>query len=92
VRAEARRQLNEDLLALPGVGNSDAHVLEGIGTGWTWFPGTSASDYRRAIETATTEPDGEFWSHGHNVAVYRRQLRAKLRHLGHTLRPTGEWR
>lgn len=92
VRAEARRQLNEELLALPGVGNSDAHVVEGIGTGWTWFPGASAADYRHAIEAGTTEPDGQFWSHAHNVAVYRRQLRAKLRHLGHTLRPTGEWR
>ena len=92
VNAAARRRLNEELLGLPAVGNSDAHVLEGVGTGWTWFPGTSAGDYRRAIVERTTQPDGEFWSHAHNVAVYRRQLHAKLRHLGHTLRPTGEWR
>jgi predicted metal-dependent phosphoesterase TrpH len=92
VRATARRSLNEDLLRLPGVGNSDAHVLEGVGTGWTWFPGTTTADYRRAIDEATTEPSGEFWSNAHNVAVYRRQLIAKARHLRHTLRPTGEWR
>lgn len=92
VNAAARRRLNDELLGLPAVGNSDAHVLEGVGTGWTWFPGTSASDYRRAIDERSTEADGEFWSHAHNVAVYRRQLHAKLRHLRHTLRPTGEWR
>lgn len=92
VKAAARRRLNEELLGLPAVGNSDAHVLEGVGTGWTWFPGSSADDYRQAIADHTTQPDGAFWSHAHNVAVYRRQLHAKLRHLGHTLRPTGEWR
>jgi predicted metal-dependent phosphoesterase TrpH len=92
VRAAARRRLNAELLALPGVGNSDAHVLEGVGTGWTWFPGTTAAEYRRAIGDATTEPDGAYWSHAHNVSVYRRQLIAKGRHLRHTLRPTGEWR
>jgi predicted metal-dependent phosphoesterase TrpH len=91
-RRAARRRLNDDVLRLPAVGNSDAHVLEGIGTAWTWFPGSSAADYRAAIADATTRPDGAYWSHLHNVDVYRRQLRAKLRHLGHTLRPSGEWR
>ena len=42
------------MLRLPGVGNSDAHVLEGIGTGWTWFPGSTADDYRAAIAERTT--------------------------------------
>ena len=92
VRAAARRRLNEELLGLPGVGNSDAHVLEGVGTGWTWFPGATATEYRRAVADGTTEPDGAFWSHRHNLSVYRRQLVAKGRHLRHTLRPTGEWR
>ena len=54
--------------------------------------GFSAEDYRTAIAERTTRPDGRYWSHLHNVDVYRRQLRAKLRHLGHTLRPSGEWR
>jgi predicted metal-dependent phosphoesterase TrpH len=91
-RRAARRRLNDEVLGLAAVGNSDAHVLEGIGTGWTWFPGSSADDYRAAIAERTTRPDGAYWSHLHNVDVYRRQLRAKLRHLGHTLRPSGEWR
>jgi predicted metal-dependent phosphoesterase TrpH len=91
-RRVARTRLNDDVLRLAAVGNSDAHVLEGIGTAWTWFPGSSADEYRAAIEAATTQPDGAYWSHLHNLDVYRRQLRAKARHLRHTLRPSGEWR
>jgi predicted metal-dependent phosphoesterase TrpH len=91
-RRISRRRLNEGLLHLPAVGNSDAHVLEGIGTAWTWFPGSGAADYRAALSAGITQPDGAFWSNWHNVAVYRRQLVAKARHLRHTLRPSGEWR
>jgi predicted metal-dependent phosphoesterase TrpH len=91
-RRLARIRLNEATLHLPAVGNSDAHVLEHVGSGWTWFPGSSAEDYRRALAEHATEPDGEHWSHWHNVSVYGRQLVAKARHLRHTLRPTGEWR
>jgi predicted metal-dependent phosphoesterase TrpH len=90
-RRPHRTALNE-VMGLAAVGNSDAHVLENVGTGWTWFPGTSAEDYRAAILDRTTEPEGEYWTHWHNVSVYGRQLVAKARHLRHTLRPTGEWR
>jgi predicted metal-dependent phosphoesterase TrpH len=91
VRFSERRRLNREL-GLAEVGNSDAHVPEGVGTGWTWFAGTTAEEYRAAVLAARTEADGEFWSHGHSLMVYRRQLIAKARHLRHTLRPTGEWR
>ena len=91
-RRGARHRLNAEVLHLAPVGNSDAHVLEGIGSAWTWFPGTTAADYRAALERGSTRPDGAFWSNMHNMDVYRRQLRAKARHLRHTLRPTGEWR
>jgi hypothetical protein len=91
-RRAARRRLNDDVLRLAAVGNSDAHVLEGIGTAWTWFAGWTADEYRAAVAAAATRPDGTYWSHLHNVDVYRRQLRAKVRHLRHTLRPSGEWR
>jgi predicted metal-dependent phosphoesterase TrpH len=90
-RRPHRTALNE-VMGLAAVGNSDAHVLENVGTGWTWFPGTSAEEYRAAILDRTTEPEGEYWTHWHNVSVYGRQLVAKARHLRHTLRPTGEWR
>ncbi|MBA2265208.1 MAG: PHP domain-containing protein [Chloroflexi bacterium] len=91
-RRSTRDGLNSRVLRLAAVGNSDAHVPEGIGTAWTWFPGSTADDYRAAVAAGTTRPDGTFWSSLHNVDVYRRQLGAKLRHLRHTLRPTGEWR
>ena len=90
-RRPHRHALNE-LMELAPLGNSDAHILEHIGTGWTWFAGTSAEDYRAAVEARRTEPQGEYWTHWHNVSVYGRQLMAKARHLRHTLRPTGEWR
>ena len=91
-RQLARHHLNESVLHLPGVGNSDAHVLEHVGSAWTWFDGWTAEDYLRAVREHAVEADGEHWSHWHNVTVYGRQLAAKARHLRHTLRPTGEWR
>ena len=91
-RRVARDRINAEILHLAAVGNSDAHVLEGIGSAWTWFPGETAAEYRAAIANGSTTPDGQYWSHLHNVEVYRRQLGAKVRHLRHTLRPTGEWR
>jgi len=90
-RRPHRHALNQ-VMELAAVGNSDAHVLEHIGTGWTWFAGASADDYRRAIAERTTAAEGEYWTHWHNVSVYGRQLVAKARHLRHALRPTGEWR
>ncbi len=91
-RRGTRNRMNAELLHLPAVGNSDAHILEAVGTAWTWFDGVSAEDYRTSLEASTTEPDGAFWTSWHNVRIYGRQLVAKGRHLRHTLRPTGEWR
>ena len=92
-RSAARVDLNARELKLPGVGNSDAHVLEGIGSGYTSFPGHTAVDYRTAVRAGTVVPGGEQWSSAHNADVYRRQLHAKLRHLWHTVRAGGdEWR
>ena len=93
VRHGARMDLNAAELGLPGVGNSDGHVLEGIGTGYTTFPGSTAEDYRAAVLAGTVAAEGAHWTSAHNVDVYRRQLHAKLRHLWHTLRPGhDDWR
>jgi predicted metal-dependent phosphoesterase TrpH len=92
VRRAARNRLNAEGLRLPALGNSDAHVLEAVGSAWTWFPGATADEYLEAVVAGTTEPDGTFWSGRQNVDIYRRQLIAKARHLRHTLRPSGEWR
>jgi len=93
-RHDARLALNARELGLPGVGNSDAHVLEGIGTGRTTFPGHTAAAYRAAIVDGRVLPDGDaHWSSIHNLDVYRRQLGAKAKHLWHTLRPgEADWR
>ncbi len=37
------------------VGSSDAHILDAIGRAFTEFPGRSAADLRKAIETGATE-------------------------------------
>jgi predicted metal-dependent phosphoesterase TrpH len=93
VRQAARLDLNAAELGLPGVGNSDAHVLEGIGTGWTSFAGHTAVDYRAALMGGDVEAQGAHWSSTHNVDVYRRQLQAKLRHVWHTVTPGNrDWR
>ena len=93
IRQAARLELNAAELGLPGVGNSDAHVLEGIGSGSTSFAGHTAFDYRAALLAGEVEADGSHWSSTHNVDVYRRQLQAKLRHLWHTVTPGDrDWR
>jgi predicted metal-dependent phosphoesterase TrpH len=93
VRQDARLTLNAAELDLPGVGNSDGHVLEGIGSGFTTFSGHTAEDYRRSLLAGDVTAEGAHWSSSHNVDVYRRQLRAKMRHLWHTVKPGGEeWR
>ncbi len=43
-------------LELPGVGNSDAHLLEDIGAGYTIFPGSTAEDLRLALEAGHVTP------------------------------------
>lgn len=92
LRHRALAELNATELHLPGLGSSDAHVLETVASAWTWFAGRTAADFRAALAAGTVEPAGSHWSTGHNVAVYGRQLVAKGRKLRHTLRPTGEWR
>ena len=64
---------------LPGVGNSDAHALEAIGTGWTAFPGRTATDLRAAIESGTTTYGGSFHGTAGQVGVFGRQLRKRAR-------------
>lgn len=92
-RQGARIALNEAELHLPGVGNSDAHVAEGIGSGFTTFAGHTAFDYQASVLAADVTAEGEYWSTAHNVDVYRRQLHAKLRHLWHTVTPwSDDWR
>lgn len=46
---------------LPELGGSDSHIPYTAGQAFTWFPGSSSSDLRRAIETHTVRAGGTTW-------------------------------
>jgi predicted metal-dependent phosphoesterase TrpH len=64
---------------LARVGNSDAHTLDAIGSGWTTFPGGGADDLRRAIDARTTEHCGAFHATVGQLATFGQQLRKRGR-------------
>lgn len=43
-------------VGLPGIGNSDAHILDEIGSARTLFPGTTVADLRTALEMGSVVP------------------------------------
>ena len=47
---------------LPVLGNSDAHSLNTVGKGFTWFNGRSANDLYRAIKANAVQWAGSYWS------------------------------
>jgi predicted metal-dependent phosphoesterase TrpH len=59
---------------LAHIGNSDAHALAAIGTGWTSFPGRDAADLRAAIVARATEHHGTFHGTSGQLGVFGRQL------------------
>ncbi len=52
---------NREIYGWAEVGNSDAHTLNAIGRGCTWFEGNSAQDVRASIEAGLTAPGGKLW-------------------------------
>ncbi|GAC1366213.1 MAG: CehA/McbA family metallohydrolase [Ktedonobacteraceae bacterium] len=52
---------NRSVYTIPELGNSDAHMLSAIGSGFTWFAGKSAQDARATIEKGASAPGGSFW-------------------------------
>jgi predicted metal-dependent phosphoesterase TrpH len=60
---------------LARVGNSDAHSLDAIGSGYTTFPGHNGAALRAAIATATTQHHGSFHATGAQLGTFREQLR-----------------
>jgi predicted metal-dependent phosphoesterase TrpH len=70
-----------DLHGLARVGNSDAHTVDAIATGWTTFPGRNAADLRRAIETGATDHGGAFHATAGQFATFGQQLRKRSRDL-----------
>ena len=60
---------------LARVGNSDAHALEAIGSGYTTFPGRTATDLRAAILGGTTHEHGAFHRTADQLGTFQAQLR-----------------
>jgi predicted metal-dependent phosphoesterase TrpH len=53
--------LNRQIYGLAELGNSDAHTLNAIGRGCTWFEGKTAQDVRATIESGLSAPGGSLW-------------------------------
>jgi predicted metal-dependent phosphoesterase TrpH len=66
-------------LGIPLVGNSDAHTLDTIGTGYTTFEGSTAEDYRRAVLAGTTSGACSTWGPAKELSIYLRQVRKQSR-------------
>ena len=47
---------------LPEMGGSDSHIAYTTGQAFTWFPGRTAADLRRAIENGTIWAGGLLWT------------------------------
>jgi predicted metal-dependent phosphoesterase TrpH len=64
---------------LAHIGNSDAHALSAVASGWTSFPGHTAADLRAAIEARTTEHGGTFHPTVGQLGTFGQQLRKRGR-------------
>ena len=71
-------RVNRDVYGLPELGNSDAHTLNSIGNGMTWFEGKNAQDVRQSIENGLSAPGGTFW----DVQDYVRWVRYRVSKQG----------
>lgn len=66
-----------DETGLAHIGNSDAHALSAVATGWTTFPGRAAADLHRAIGAGTTEHGGTFHPTVGQLSTFGQQLRKR---------------
>jgi predicted metal-dependent phosphoesterase TrpH len=64
-----------DTHGLARLGNSDAHAVEAVGTGWTTFPGRTADELRVAIEERQTQHHGSFHGTTGQLGTFGRQIR-----------------
>jgi predicted metal-dependent phosphoesterase TrpH len=72
------QRLNRSRFHLPEVGCSDSHHLQGIGTGYTTFPGSTAAELKMAIMASQTEALGEYW----DLQTHRRIAQLKFQRIG----------
>jgi predicted metal-dependent phosphoesterase TrpH len=84
------RRLNRERYGLAEVGNSDSHHLEGVGSAYTIFNGTTAAEYRRAVGQNATQPEGVHWTLGEHLTVAQRKFGSFRQNVrqgpGHMLR------
>ncbi|MBA2395316.1 MAG: PHP domain-containing protein [Ktedonobacteraceae bacterium] len=71
-------RVNRDVYGLAELGNSDAHTLNAIGRGMTWFEGKNAQDIRQSIENGLSAPGGTLW----DVQDYVRWMRYRVSKQG----------
>lgn len=60
---------------LARVGNSDAHALDAIGTGYTTFSGHDGAALRASIASKSTQQHGTFHATGAQLGTFGQQLR-----------------
>jgi len=72
------QRLNRARFHLPEVGCSDSHHLQGIGTGYTTFPGSTAAELKMAIVANQTAALGEYW----DLRTHRRIAQLKFQRIG----------
>lgn len=65
---------NREIYGWPEVGNSDAHTLNAIGRGCTWFEGKSAQDVRITIESGLSAPGGKLWGVNDYLRLARHRI------------------
>jgi predicted metal-dependent phosphoesterase TrpH len=73
---------NREVYGLPELGNSDAHTLNAIGRGCTWFEGKTSRDVRATIEAGLSAPGGRLW----DVQDYVRWVRYRVSKQGREAR------
>jgi predicted metal-dependent phosphoesterase TrpH len=77
-------RVNREVYGLSELGNSDAHAVTSIGSGFTWFEGKTAQDLRKTVEAGLTAPGGKLW----HVQDYVRWVRYMMSKQGRRARRT----
>ena len=80
VRASRAEWLNRHVLRIAETGSSDAHHANLVGTAWTEFDGSTASELRDAIAARSTVAAGRRWTlREHLDGLVEQQWRSMLR-------------
>jgi hypothetical protein len=72
---------NREMYGWPELGNSDAHTLNAIGRGCTWFEGSNAQDLRASIEAGGTAPGGKLWRMNEYLALAGHRINRRRRRV-----------